>query len=483
MGVLMERMAEASANEPRAGMVFSIVLSMISMAVLAICMTRRVQNVQDWSRYPLVCWLVLWIYFDSLVFVLGSAVVSAGFGVNYSQYMCSNAIILCLSCYMTTKVSIELRELDLISGSMFSSLQTTATFTKTKSSSTIFSLRELSSKSRIKDPLYLFNSIGMLIPYCIVIALNFVFRFANYENGECRIGMKQVAMIPLIAFDILVNVYLTSLFLVPLQGLYSYKNNPNSQTRTVALRTFIGSCCALTSSAVNLTLLLVLKGEPGWICLMCCNLDILFSVLVLHWITSKDNASTFLPRRSHSHTHSHTCSSYPTIRTSALSSPISPRPLISSPRSIPENMGFPNRDHLFMSTNGMNGGNPDDYRYARDAIDLPTVTTTVTAGVGVGVVETIDGEEEGKNRGLGNGNAEMGIRKPKMAIVVERDHVREVVETGIRIVNDRDHDRLILTLPRSISGGGGSIGIEIREREKEKGAGKIGEEDDMDISF
>lgn len=24
---------------------------------------------------------------------------------------------------------------------------------------------------------------------------------------------------------------------------------------------------------------------------MCCNLDILFSVLVLHWITSKDNAS------------------------------------------------------------------------------------------------------------------------------------------------------------------------------------------------
>ncbi|TGO83288.1 hypothetical protein BPOR_0670g00030 [Botrytis porri] len=153
------------------------------------------------------------------------------------------------------------------------------------------------------------------------------------------------------------------------------------------------------------------------------------------------------------------------------------------PRSIPENMGFPNRDHLFMSTNGMNGGNPDDYRYARDAIDLPTVTTTVTAGVGVGVVETIDGEEEGKNRGLGNGNAEMGIRKPKMAIVVERDHVREVVETGIRIVNDRDHDRLILTLPRSISGGGGSIGIEIREREKEKGAGKIGEEDDMDISF
>ncbi len=54
---------------------------------------------------------------------------------------------------------------------------------------------------------------------------------------------------------------------------------------------------------------MVLNGEPGWICLMCCNIDsefkcsilccicwiqilVFFSVLVLHWITSKDNAST-----------------------------------------------------------------------------------------------------------------------------------------------------------------------------------------------
>ncbi|KAF4630354.1 hypothetical protein G7Y89_g7792 [Cudoniella acicularis] len=60
---------------------------------------------------------------------------------------------------------------------------------------------------------------------------------------------------------------------------------------------------------VNLTVLMVLKGEPGWICLMCCNVDILFSVLVLHWITSKDNASTLrnlslvVPNPSHSVNH------------------------------------------------------------------------------------------------------------------------------------------------------------------------------------
>ncbi|CZR52225.1 uncharacterized protein PAC_02102 [Phialocephala subalpina] len=132
-----------------------------------------------------------------------------------------------------------------------------------------------SSKPRLKDTLYLFNSFGMLIPYCVVIALNFYLldaklmemkdgtpgtnadqnllnsRFAVWKDGSCRIGMKRVAMIPLIGFDILVNVYLTSLFLIPLRSLYSYKNNRNSQARTVALRTFIGSCCTLVSSVVH----------------------------------------------------------------------------------------------------------------------------------------------------------------------------------------------------------------------------------------
>jgi hypothetical protein len=35
---------------------------------------------------------------------------------------------------------------------------------------------------------------------------------------------------------------------------------------------------------------MALKGEAAWLCLMCCNADILFSVLVLHWVTSKDKS-------------------------------------------------------------------------------------------------------------------------------------------------------------------------------------------------
>lgn len=56
-------------------------------------------------------------------------------------------------------------------------------------------------------------------------------------------------------------------------GLYSYKHKTNTNLRVIALRTFVGSCATLMSSAVNITVLLVLDGEPGWVCMMCCNSD------------------------------------------------------------------------------------------------------------------------------------------------------------------------------------------------------------------
>lgn len=65
----------------------------------------------------------------------------------------------------------------------------------------------------------------------------------------------------------------------------------NMRLRTIAFRTFIGAICTLLSSIVcvapslrcprselmrtarNLTVLMALNGEPGWVCLMCCNSD------------------------------------------------------------------------------------------------------------------------------------------------------------------------------------------------------------------
>lgn len=90
------------------------------------------------------------------------------------------------------------------------------------------------------------------------------------ENGTCVIGLGNIAMIPLITFDTIVNIYLTILFLLPLKSecdyllwlwdpmtecsadLYTFKNSyktpASTKLRSVALRTFVGALCTLASS-------------------------------------------------------------------------------------------------------------------------------------------------------------------------------------------------------------------------------------------
>ncbi|KAI4833766.1 hypothetical protein E4T44_09236 [Aureobasidium sp. EXF-8845] len=140
--------------------------------------------------------------------------------------------------------------------------------------------------ARFKSKLWLFNFFGVIF----LVVLNFVFRIAYInEKGVCVIGMKRRALVPLITFDIILNVYLTSLFLHPLRQCYSFKQGGNSSMRTLVVRTFAGSCATLLMSVVNLSVLTILDGEPGYICLCLCNLDILFTVCVLHWATAIDH--------------------------------------------------------------------------------------------------------------------------------------------------------------------------------------------------
>ncbi|KAL2264040.1 hypothetical protein VTK26DRAFT_3078 [Humicola hyalothermophila] len=155
-------------------------------------------------------------------------------------------------------------------------------------------IRSSNKKPRLRSKLYIFNSVGMVGAYCVVVVPNFVLRIATIDNDECIIGMQRPAMIPLIVFDLVVNIYLTIIFLRPLSGLYSYKNvehAPGSRRlKTMAVRTFVGCICTSTSSIVNLSVLAGLNGEPGWVCLVCCNSDILFSAIVIHWVIFRDDA-------------------------------------------------------------------------------------------------------------------------------------------------------------------------------------------------
>lgn len=257
---------------PLAGMIISVILAMSSLAIISSFLTQRFLAVRQWSRLPWVQWLVFAIYLDSFLFVFATAVLQFGFGVDQSISVCQSAILLCLACYVTTKILVYL-------------------FLVEKA----YIIRSTCKKPRLRSKMYLINSFGMIGIYCVVVVFNFLHRIAKLQEGQCIIGMKKGTMIPLIAFDLLVNIWLTVLFLKPLTRLYSFRNmqrtKGNRRLKTVAMRTFIGAVSTLISSIVNLTVLMVLDGEPGWVCLMCCNSDILFSAAVIQWVTSRDDTS------------------------------------------------------------------------------------------------------------------------------------------------------------------------------------------------
>ncbi|GAB1312988.1 hypothetical protein MFIFM68171_03198 [Madurella fahalii] len=258
-------------GEPLAGVVVSVILAMLSLATVSAFLTQRCLQVKAWKRLAFVQWLAFAIYIDSFLFVFAAATLQLGFGVDSSASACEAAILICLICYMTTKL-------------IYLFLVERA-----------YIIRSGNIIPRFSSKLYLLNSFGMLTVFIVVVVFNFIFRIVKVDTNQCIIGLRRGTVIPLIAFDLLVNIYLTVLFLKPLSRLYSYNNfqhTPRSRRlRTVALRTFVGCICTLSSSIVNLTVLMALGGEPGWICLMCCNSDILFSAIVIHWVTSRDNTS------------------------------------------------------------------------------------------------------------------------------------------------------------------------------------------------
>jgi len=144
-----------------------------------------------------------------------------------------------------------------------------------------------SMRTRLKDKVYLINMVGLL-PYCVIGVLAIIFRVSDFDqNGKCLIGVERQTSILVIVYDLVINIYLTIQFLLPILGLYSFQHEPTTRLRKVALRTLVGTILTLMSSVANITAIFILKGlEPAFICLTCCTLDVAFSATVLHWVTS-----------------------------------------------------------------------------------------------------------------------------------------------------------------------------------------------------
>ncbi|KAK8066032.1 hypothetical protein PG997_012779 [Apiospora hydei] len=129
-------------------------------------------------------------------------------------------------------------------------------------------------------------------------------RFSHVEDGACIIGIQQRALIIPVAFDVFVSC--------PLHHT-PHERNVERPIRTQGQDDVArdagndGTSCKREAEKTgyekshrfmrdpyqqNLIALLVLNGEPAWLCLICCKTDILVNALVIFWITSTRDSST-----------------------------------------------------------------------------------------------------------------------------------------------------------------------------------------------
>ncbi|KAG8734367.1 hypothetical protein FRC11_004373 [Ceratobasidium sp. 423] len=140
---------------------------------------------------------------------------------------------------------------------------------------------------RLKSPVYRI----CLITYAVVIVLMLLGRIALIRSdGACIIGLRRLASLTLLIYDLYINIFLTGLFIWPL--VRSKLINP--RLKSVAIRTLVAAFAALTTSTLNIAILTVMNGRQlGWVCLGSCGTDATINAIVLFWVTSP-TASTVL---------------------------------------------------------------------------------------------------------------------------------------------------------------------------------------------
>lgn len=168
-----------------------------------------------------------------------------------------------------------------------------------------------SHKSRTKSFMWITGTLLVVMGFGTIVAIGFIEPLAQVlpQDGRCRMGLRRYAAIPLLSFDLFINILLTLVF-VYLLGPVIRSNNqaiPSPSASHLALwlcscrqrkrhpevrvhtgnpqvakrienllwRTFVGACLVMVTTAANLLQLTILEGkEWGFVCLTLCTLDI-----------------------------------------------------------------------------------------------------------------------------------------------------------------------------------------------------------------
>ena len=152
--------------------------------------------------------------------------------------------------------------------------------------------RRMGAISRFKSRLYrvnafLFSLYGVLFTLMIIYSVS---EILNPETeGLCFIGIETESSVPLVIYDSIFSVYLTTLFLIPVLRSVrgsSYRTAAQSKTARAIKKNFIGMLATTIASGLNILSLAVMPKQRMVVCFSLCATDILVNCAVVQWTVS-----------------------------------------------------------------------------------------------------------------------------------------------------------------------------------------------------
>ncbi|KAJ7104334.1 hypothetical protein B0H15DRAFT_766878 [Mycena belliarum] len=258
----------------------SAFLYFMGVTILTVFLSRRLQGEelptrQAWAHltWPRLC--ILLVFIDSYLFLFSTGILVFGVGLQLNATACAAGIYLCILFYTTSKLLIY----SFLTEKMYVVWDT--------------------NRSRWRSPVYIICTATVGLYFGIILVM-FLSRINHFREGDgaCVLGLKPTASIPLLAYDLYINILLTSLFLWPLMRTA----RSSKQLQRLATRTLAASGVALTTSTVNIAVLTIMKGrELGWVCLATCGIDVIVNAAALFWVTGSAASSSSTSASSGAH--------------------------------------------------------------------------------------------------------------------------------------------------------------------------------------
>ncbi|KKY13619.1 hypothetical protein UCDDS831_g08856 [Diplodia seriata] len=290
------------------------IASMTCMLALSFMLGSRARHLRlnNISRTNFVRQLVVLMYILGIIFIVALAILSNGLGIRtYAD--CHAAIIMCLAFYMGSKLLLYLFLVE-----------------------RAHVIRAPSTR-RLSDKVWLTGMAIVCLGFGALSVVGFLWPVAKITDGQCRVGLLSRVTIPIISFDIVINIGFTVLFIRLLWPLLSFHSKRASRLglaatsssswhrrvlqprnrqadqpavevrgkdaaiapridvgntrllkvlRKLVFKTVIGGVLVMVPTTANLVLLFRWEAhEPGWMCATICSLDVTWSVVVVHWLT------------------------------------------------------------------------------------------------------------------------------------------------------------------------------------------------------